>query len=152
MRSLNAQLEQRVNERTKELQQVNHQLAAQIQERIHAEDALRQAEEKYRSIFENAVGGIFQTTPDGRYLSANPALARIYGYASPDELINHITDVEHQLYVNPSQRRELIRLVHEQGSVSGFECQVCLATGMDDYISKPIRVQELVRALSQSSK
>ncbi|MEQ8755667.1 MAG: response regulator [Coleofasciculus sp. G1-WW12-02] len=124
VRSLNAQLEERVNERTKELQQVNHQLADQIQERIHAEDALRQAEEKYRSIFENAVGGIFQTTLDGRYLSANPALARIYGYASPDELINHITDVEHQLYVNPSQRREFIRLVHEQGAVSGFECQV----------------------------
>jgi PAS domain-containing protein len=53
--------------------------------RKQSEQALRDAEEKYRTIFENAVDGIFQTTPDGHYLSANPALARIYGYASPEE-------------------------------------------------------------------
>ena len=49
--------------------------------------ALRRAEQKYRSIFENATEGIFQTTPDGHYLSANPALARMHGYDSPDELL-----------------------------------------------------------------
>ncbi|MFM6400206.1 MAG: GAF domain-containing protein, partial [Planktothrix sp.] len=56
-------------------------------ERKQAEEAQKKAEAKYRSIFENAIEGIFQTTPDGRYLSAKPALARIYGYNSPEELI-----------------------------------------------------------------
>ena len=51
---------------------------------------MRQAEEKYRSIFENAIEGIFQTTPEGRYKSANPALARIFGYASPEDLIRQL--------------------------------------------------------------
>jgi PAS domain S-box-containing protein len=49
-------------------------------------EALRRAEQKYRSIFEHCLEGIFQTTPDGKYLSANPALARMYGYNSADEL------------------------------------------------------------------
>src|SRR5436305_9796397 len=62
-------------------------LANDVTERRKAVRALRQAEEKYRSIFENAVEGIFQSTPDGRVISVNPALARILGYDSPDELI-----------------------------------------------------------------
>ena len=48
---------------------------------------LKASEEKYRSIFENAVEGIFQTTPEGRFLSANPSLARMYGYESPEQLL-----------------------------------------------------------------
>ena len=63
--------------------------AMEARERQRAEEALRQAEEKYRSIFENAIVGIFQTTPDGQYLSANPALLRIYGYSSREELVGH---------------------------------------------------------------
>ena len=51
------------------------------------EEALRQAEEKYRNIYENAIEGIFQTSPEGRFISANPALARILGYDSPEDLI-----------------------------------------------------------------
>jgi len=66
-------------------------LCRDITERKRAESALRQAEEKYRSIFKNAVEGIFQTTTDGRYISANPALASIYGYESPEELITNLT-------------------------------------------------------------
>jgi PAS domain-containing protein len=60
-------------------------------------EALRRAEQKYRSIFENATEGIFQTTPDGKYLSANPALAQMYGYDSPGELLADLTDISRQL-------------------------------------------------------
>lgn len=131
--------------RTMQLQQVNRELANQITERQQVEEALRQAEEKYRSIFENAVEGIFQTTPDGRYISANPALARIYGYASPEELIAHLTDIKHQLYVDPNRRDEFLYLLQEHGSVSGFESQVYRQDGSIIWISENARAvrQEL---------
>jgi PAS domain-containing protein len=61
-------------------------------------EALRRAEQKYRSIFENATEGIFQMTPEGKYLSANPALARMFGYDSPEELLADLTDIGSQLY------------------------------------------------------
>ena len=73
--------------------------------------------EKYLSIFENAIEGIFQTTPDGRYLSANPALAQILGYESPDDLMVAVTDIGRQHYVNPEEREEHIRLIKEKGQV-----------------------------------
>ena len=82
-------------------------------ERAQAKVALFKAEEKYRSIFVNAVEGIFQTTPDGRYLSANPALTRIYGYSSPDELMASLTNIEKSLYVDPHRRAEFIKLMQE---------------------------------------
>jgi PAS domain S-box-containing protein len=87
-------------------------------------EALRQAEQKYRSIFEHCVVGIFQTTPQGQYLSANPALARMYGYDSPDELIAALTDISRQLYVKPGRRDEFLQLVREHGKVIDFESQI----------------------------
>ena len=95
-----------------------------ITEHKQAEEALRLSENKYRSIFENAVEGIFQTTLDGRYISANPALARIYGDTSPEALMERVTDLEHQFYVDPNRRKQFIRLIEENGFVSNFECQV----------------------------
>ncbi len=86
-------------------------------------EVLRQLE-KYRSLFENATEGIFQTSPDGRYLGANPALARLYGYESPEELMHALTDVGRQLYVDPRRRDDFARLMREHGVVSGFEAQV----------------------------
>ncbi|MEQ8964136.1 MAG: PAS domain S-box protein, partial [Coleofasciculus sp. C2-GNP5-27] len=83
-------------------------VARDITERKQAEQALKQAEAKYRSIFENALEGIFQSTADGHYISANPALARLYGYSSPDELMARLTDIEHQLYVDPQRRTEFV--------------------------------------------
>src|SRR5215475_14674672 len=85
---------------TAELAQTNAELAREIAERQRVEQELRQAEAKYRSIFENAVEGIFQTTPDGHYISVNPALARIYRYETPDALISTLTDIRGQLYVH----------------------------------------------------
>ena len=87
-------------------------------------EALRLAEQKYRSIFEHATEGIFQTTPDGKYLSANPTLARIYGYATPDELIAGLTNISRQLYLVPGRRDEFVRLMQTDGAVSEFESQV----------------------------
>jgi len=80
-------------------------------------------EEKYRSIFENATEGLFQSTAAGRILTANPALARILGYDSPEEMIATITDIAQQLYVNPADRGEAARLQEEAGDLVGFEME-----------------------------
>jgi len=103
------------------------------------EQALRQAEEKYRTIYENSVEGIFQTTRDGHFISANPALARLYGYASPEELVAALTDIEHQLYVDPSRRDEFARLMREQGSVTGFESEIVRKDKSRIWISESAR-------------
>ncbi|MEN6473640.1 MAG: PAS domain S-box protein [Syntrophaceae bacterium] len=89
-----------------------------------AEEALKASEEKYRSIFENATEAIFQTTPQGTYLSANPALARMLGYASPEEMIDGIKDIGQELYVNPRECEELMRRLDEEGQVEGFETEL----------------------------
>lgn len=101
--------------------------------------ALRAAEEKYRGIFENAVEGIFQTSPDGRYVSANPALARIYGYPSPDELMASVGDIREQLYVDGARRDEFIRRVRAEGMVSGFVSEVYRKDGARIWISESAR-------------
>ena len=113
-----------------------------ITSRKQAELALRQAEQKYRGIFENAVEGIYQSTPDGRILSANPAMAAIHGYASPEEFIASIHNIAPQLYVNPGRREEFKRLMEEQGEVVGFENHVRRKDGRLIWISgnaRPVR-------------
>lgn len=92
-------------------------------ERMRAISDLREAEEKYRAIFENAVEGIFQTSLEGRFISANPALAKIHGYDSPEELTNHITDIAKEVYVDPTTRSKFARLLEEKGFISEFESQ-----------------------------
>jgi PAS domain S-box-containing protein len=81
----------------------------------------KQAEENYRTIFDNAPVGIFQSTPEGRYLKANQALADIYGYASPEEMLAEVTDITNQLYVDPAERLEFRRWLAEYGEVHGDE-------------------------------
>jgi PAS domain S-box-containing protein len=95
-----------------------------ISARRRAEMALAVAEEKYRSLFENAVGGIFQSTPEGTFISANPAMARILGFESPEELIGLRRDIGSQHYVEKNCRKELEELLEEHGVVIGFECEV----------------------------
>lgn len=92
--------------------------------RRSVEMALAVAEEKYRSLFENAVGGIFQSTPEGKFISANPAMARILGFESPEQLIGIRMDIGSQHYVEKNCRKELEELLEEQGVVIGFECEV----------------------------
>jgi two-component system, NtrC family, sensor kinase len=102
-----------------------HQLLlaqCQIQDAVAA--AFKQAEAKYRNIFENVMDGIFQTTPTGSFKSANPAQAHILGYNSPAELINSCSDIARQLYVNPNRRAEFIAAMKKSDAVSAFESQV----------------------------
>ncbi len=80
-----------------------------------------QAEKKFRDIFENSVEGIFQATPDGRFLSANPALARIFGYDSPEELIENVADIGKQLNVDPELRKEYLRQLYTEGYCRNLE-------------------------------
>ncbi|MGD1852048.1 MAG: PAS domain-containing protein, partial [Cyanophyceae cyanobacterium] len=118
-------------------------------DRVEAsQGALRTAEVKYRSIFENAVEGIFQTTPDGVYLSANPALAAIYGYESAEAFLESRRNAK-EIYVNPDRRRDFMDLVAENGSVTEFEAQVYHKDGHTIWISESARSvlddQELVQ-------
>ncbi|MDY6785505.1 MAG: transporter substrate-binding protein [Cyanobacteriota bacterium] len=111
-----------------------------ISDRVRAIEGLRQAEEKYRAIFENTVEGIFQTTPEGYYLSANPALARIYGYDSPEQLMSELRSIEQQLYVDSQRRQTFIQQVEERGAVVDFESQVYRRDGTIAWISENARV------------
>jgi sigma-B regulation protein RsbU (phosphoserine phosphatase) len=108
-------------------------------ERTEFKKAALKAEEKFRSIFENSVAGIFQTTPEGRYLSVNPALARIYGYTSQDDLMAGICDIGRLLYVDSTRRPEFIRLMQAQGLVKDFESQVYRKDGSIIWISENAR-------------
>jgi PAS domain S-box-containing protein len=98
--------------------------AQDITEHEHAEKARREAEEKYRDIFENAGEGIFQSTPEGQYIAANPALARIHGFDSPEELINSRRDITREVYVDSARRVEFKRQLEERGFVRGFEHEI----------------------------
>ena len=120
----NEALEARVAERTGDLQSANEQLLRDIAHRTLVEERLRRAEQNFRSIFENAAEGIFQTTADGHYLACNPALARIYGYDSPEDLIASITDIAHKLYVDDDSRPRFQKIMAQYGSVSGFEARI----------------------------
>lgn len=108
-------------------------------------EALMNAEEKYRSIFENALEGIFQSTPEGRFLAVNPAFARMLGYESPEELIASITDIGSQSYVDAQRRAEFTRLMSEDGSVTGFEYEMRCKDG------RRIWVKENARAVCDGS-
>ena len=99
-------------------------LAHDITKLKQTEQALRETEEKYRKIFENSVEGIFQTSPDGKYLSANPALARLYGYVSPQEMMSELTNIQEQLYVDPDRRGQFRQLISLNNSVTGFESEI----------------------------
>ena len=94
-----------------------------ITKRRKVEEDLREAEQRFRSIFEETIVGVFQGTPSGRYLSVNPAMARIFGYESPEEMVRTVTDVS-QTYVEPKKYMELILVLDRMGAVRNFECQV----------------------------
>jgi PAS domain S-box-containing protein len=106
-----------------------------ITERKRAEQALIQAEEKYRSIFENAVEGIFQVTPEGKFLSANPTLSKMCGFQSPDEMIATITDIGTQLYLNPEDRKKIKVLYEQVGVARNFETQLKRTDGERIWVS-----------------
>lgn len=81
----------------------------------------RQAEKKYRDIFNNSMDGIFQSTEDGRFLSVNPAMARIYGYDSPEDMIHSVSDISTQVYVNTEQRGDVLHRLNAGERLTGYE-------------------------------
>ena len=111
-----------------------------VSERKEAENRLRISEEKYRGIFENAIEGIFQTTPAGKVITANATFAKMYGFRSAEELVNSYTDIGKELYVNPEDRERFKALCEHQGSVEGFEEQVYRKDGSKAWVSLNARV------------
>lgn len=100
-----------------------------ITARKKMEVALREAEQKYRGIYDKAIFGIFQSTPDGRFLSVNPSMALTFGYDSPEEMVAGITDISRQFYVDPERRREIMLLLNKTGTAQNFECEVLRKDG-----------------------
>jgi len=107
----------------------------EITERKKAEDALREVEQKYRGIFDNAIFGVFQSAPEGRLLSVNSAMAHVFGYDSPEEMLSRIDNVSQQIYVDPERRKEFIRLMEENGAVQNFEHETCRKDGSKIWLS-----------------
>lgn len=110
-----------------------------ITDRKLLEDQLLQAQQKYRDIVENAVVGIFQSTPEGRYITVNPAMANMLGYDSPHELVASITDITQQVYVDPESREQLKRIAREQGVAANFECQAYRKDGSKMWLCANVR-------------
>jgi PAS domain S-box-containing protein len=110
-----------------------------ITERKRLEVIVKQTEEKYRNIYENAMEGIFQVAPDGHFLSANPSLAHIHGYDSPEELIKSIKNIR-SIYVNPDDHHRLINLLFEQGAVQNHEVKMYRKDGSPQWISVNVRL------------
>jgi len=104
-----------------------------------AEHALREAETKYQQIFENAIEGIFQSTPEGRYLSVNPSLARLYGYADPQEMIDSLQDIARDLYVDPQRRAAFLERMEQESTLTDFESQIRRKDGSLLWISENVR-------------
>ncbi len=106
-----------------------------VTERLLAEEALRKSEENYRNIFNNAVEGIYQTTPSGRFINVNPAYAKTFGYDSPEDMIQSVTDLGRQLYVHIEDRMRLIRTVTEYGHIENYEVEGYRRDGTKIWIS-----------------
>jgi two-component system cell cycle sensor histidine kinase/response regulator CckA len=109
--------------------------AAAALESATLHERVRQAEEKYRSIFDNAVEGIFQSTPEGQFTTVNTSMARILGYDSPEEVITTITYIPHQLYVDPEHQAEAARIQEEHGVIHGFEFEAYRKGGEKIWLS-----------------
>ena len=119
----------------RELQELNRALELRIVEHHETERALALSEEKYRSIFENAPEGIFQSSPDERFINASPSMAQILGYHSPKALIETVTDIPRQLYVHAHEWRKLIKRLERENAVTDFECQYYRKNGTVIWVS-----------------
>ena len=118
---------------TKALFENNNLLQKELKER-------ELAEEKYRNIVENSIDGIFQSTVDGKFINVNPSMARMYGYASPEDMIQSITDISSQIYVSSDDRVSLRRQLEAEKSISGFESLDRRKDGSTFWTSMNVRV------------
>lgn len=110
----------------------------QRRENAAAQEEARYTAQKLRNIFENISEGVFQTTPDGRYRSANPALARLYGYESPEDLMAHLNAAD--LYCDPQRRVQFMEIMQQDGRVVDFEAQVYRRDGTTIWIRENARL------------
>ncbi len=106
-----------------------------VTEQKKAQETLRQSEEKYRSLIENAQEGVYQTSPDGKFMTVNNGFARILGYNSAQEILEAVTDISNQLYVYPQDRGRLLKIVKKYGSVTNFETQLYRKDGSRLWVS-----------------
>jgi diguanylate cyclase (GGDEF)-like protein/PAS domain S-box-containing protein len=110
-----------------------------IATRKQIEQSLRDAESRYRSIFENAIEGIFQSSPSGHYLMVNPSLAAMYGYNSPQELVSVLNNINEQLYVKPGRRKEFMLEMESHQNIQNFESLAYKKDGSTIWISENAR-------------
>ena len=106
-----------------------------ITERNRAEVALRQSEEKYRDIVENSVEGILRSAPDGSILSVNPALARMFGFESPEQMIQEVHDIRAHLYRHPKEWLRLLARLRNESELFGYEAEMRRRNGDTFWIS-----------------
>ncbi len=110
-----------------------------VTDRKRAAAALQQAKDQYQSIYQQAIEGFYQTTPEGVFRAANPAMARILGFASPEELMAERRDIGAQGYVDPARREEFKALIERQGFVGSFEYEVYRKDGSRVWVSENAR-------------
>jgi PAS domain S-box-containing protein len=111
-----------------------------VEERRRAERALSEAEKKYRAIVENAAGGIYQLTPEGLYLSANPAIARILGYDGPEDLLRNIKDANEDIYVDKAERQGFLRELEKREVINSYEVEIYCKDGRKIWVNENVRV------------
>jgi PAS domain S-box-containing protein len=116
----------------KQLKDDHEHLERLVEERTNE---LKKSEKEFRDIFDNAVEGIYQTTPEGRFLRVNPALAHMYGYGAPDNLVQSITNIGTEIYTDPERRKDFINVIEKDGFVHDFEIQVRRKDGFIGYVS-----------------
>jgi len=115
-------------------------LVAALKEKKKLEEALRESEEHYRDIFVNSVEGIFQTTLDGKLLSINPTFAHLFGYDSPEEMINSVDNIAEQLYFNPEGRQVLLNKLQSDGFANDLELRFKHRNGSMFWVSSNSRI------------
>ncbi|MDM8521849.1 diguanylate cyclase [Desulfococcaceae bacterium HSG8] len=123
-----------LNRSREKLRKINTRLYKEIAER-------KQAERRYREMYENAVQGMFQSTLSGRILSANPAYIRILGYDSIEEVLS-IRDVTRKIYKHPEDRGKMIRMLKEKGVITNYEVNIRRRDGASAWLLMNARLAE----------
>lgn len=141
IRSRAFELEQSVIVQKEELSNATEGLAA-------SQARLTQAEEKYQAIFQNAIIGIFQATLDGRFLSANPAMARMLGYDSPEQLIAEVSNIGRQVFCNPAKMQEYELLMRRTGVAQDAEAEVVCKDGSKRWMTANVRVVQSAEGIA----
>ncbi len=132
--------DQELFEEISALKQKIKELERSLAKQGRTEDALRKSEEDYRNIYDNAMVGIFQSTPAGRYLRVNSALASMHGFSSPDEMMHSVTNIGKQLYVDPEERKRYMELLTKDDMIRAFEAQLYRKDGSRIWLSMNVKV------------